>query len=162
MSLDKKFVSSKRRKNASSYGVNVTPVLVPTEDRMRKVLLILGLIACFAGRASATTADTWRENCRSLLDEKSNVDAALCAAYSAGFVDGLNGTHMSTGHAVYRVNFAKDMSVRQVIKVVIAYIDKHPEILHKPISDVFMSAIIEAELLVYTPLDNQPGARVRQ
>lgn len=141
---------------------DTTPVLNPKEDRMRKVLLILGLIACFAGRASATTTDTWRENCRSLLGEKANVDAALCAAYSAGFVDGLNGSHMSTGDAVYRVNFAKDVSVRQVIKVVVTYIDKHPEILHRPISDVFMSAIIEAQLLVYTPLDHQPVAHVRQ
>ena len=31
------------------------------------------------------------------------------------------------------------------------FIDKHPELLHKPAREVFADAVTEAKLLIYTP-----------
>ena len=125
---------------------------------------MLGLIVCFSGRANAqVTVSKYRDICQEYLDGKVSSDAGLCAGFAAGFIEGISGMNLYLDNgSICTVTFADGVTAKQLVKVVVAYIDKHPEILHKSVGAAFVPAIVEAELFVYTPVDKQPVVRARQ
>lgn len=129
---------------------------------MTKVLSILFLVLCFSdgasaqvtGKARQVTASRYRHDCQSKTHK-----ADLCLGYAHGYMDGITGMRVSTDDGtVSKVSF-DGVTTSQVIKVVVAYIDRHPEILRKPISDVFLDAVLEAKLFVFTTEKQQRPCR---
>lgn len=116
---------------------------------MKYTILVLSMLVCFSARANAAvTANEYRENCHQYLDNKDSGQAGLCLGYAAGFMDGVSGAKFTSKGTVYTVSFREGVTAKQVLLAVVAYIDKHPEILHKPIWSVFIDALMESKLLV--------------
>lgn len=116
---------------------------------MKYTILVLSILVCFSARANAAvTANEYRENCHQYLDNKDSGQAGLCLGYAAGFMDGVSGAKFTSKGTVYTVSFREGVTAKQVLLAVVAYIDKHPEILHKPIWSVFIDALMESKLLV--------------
>ena len=119
---------------------------------MKNIILVLTILVCFSGRANAAvTANEYRENCHQYLDNKDSGKAGLCLGYAAGFMDGVSGAKFTSKDTLYTVSFREGVTAKQVLLAVVAYIDKHPEILHKPIWGVFIDALMESNLLVAKP-----------
>lgn len=99
---------------------------------MKYTILVLSILVCFSARANAAvTANEYRENCHQYLDNKDSGQAGLCLGYAAGFMDGVSGAKFTSKGTVYTVSFREGVTAKQVLLAVVAYIDKHPEILHK-------------------------------
>lgn len=123
-----------------------------TRKAMKYTILVLSILVCFSARANAAvTANEYRENCHQYLDNKDSGQAGLCLGYAAGFMDGVSGAKLTSKGTVYTVSFREGVTAKQVLLAVVAYIDKHPEILHKPIWSVFIDALMESKLLVAKP-----------
>lgn len=106
---------------------------------MTKVLSILFLVLCFSDGASAqVTASRYRRL------------TASCVSYAHGYMDGISGMRVGTDDGIVSTLNFDHMTTSQVIRVVVAYIDRHPEILHNPIREVFLDAVVDAKLFVYT------------
>lgn len=119
---------------------------------MKNIILVLSILVCFSARANAAvTANEYRENCHQYLDNKDSGQAGLCLGYAAGFMDGVSGAKFTSKGTVYTVSFREGVTAKQVLLAVVAYIDKHPEILHKPIWSVFIDALMESKLLDAKP-----------
>lgn len=115
---------------------------------MTKVLSILFLVLCFSDGASAqVTASRYRHDCRRL--------SASCVPYARGYMDGISGMRVGTEDGMVSTVSFSGVTPSEVIRVVVAYIDRHPEILRKPISDVFLDAVVDAKLFVYTAEKHQ-------
>ena len=119
---------------------------------MTNIIFVLAILACLSGSANAAaTANEYRENCHQYLDNKDSGKAGLCLGYAAGFMDGVSGAKFTSKDTLYTVSFREGVTAKQVLLAVVAYIDKHPEILHRPIWSVFIDALMESKLLVATP-----------
>ena len=119
---------------------------------MKNIILVLTILVCFSERANAAvTANEYRENCHQYLDNKDSGKAGLCLGYAVGFMDGVSGAKFTSKDKVYTVSLREGVTAKQVLLAVVVYIDKHPEILHKPIWSVFIDALIESKLLVAKP-----------
>ena len=136
----------------AGWRVFVWGCAMRTGRTMRNIIFVLAILVCFSAPANAAvTANEYRENCHQYLDDKDSGKAGLCLGYAAGFMDGVSGAKFTSKDTLYTVSFREGVTAKQVLLAVVAYIDKHPEILHRPIWSVFIDALMESKLLVATP-----------
>lgn len=116
---------------------------------MKKLLLMFGIVALFAGRASAAglTAGDYRDMCES----KDSTNQGFCSGYALGFMQGVDSVEISDQKIVaIKLHFADGVNPQQIWLAVVAYIDKHPEVSNQSVNVVFVRALLAANLLRVT------------
>jgi hypothetical protein len=116
------------------------------------VLVLLFLIAegSAFGLATFTTGDELRENCRYALSDSDAEKATPQGGLCIGFIDGFRQFEVILAAALQSAPNARVMCIpdgvsnRQAIKVVVRYLDQHPESLHKYAGALVFEALSEA------------------
>jgi hypothetical protein len=124
---------------------------------MRKALFAVIILATFA---SVSQAAVPAGKLRDLCTEKDSASVGVCAGYVAGFLDTLDGLdlHFPKGDNM-EVVFADDITVGQLLRVFVKYVNEHPEVENKSANVVLVTSLIEAKLMGFKPI---AGNRVDQ
>ena len=122
---------------------------------MKQLLFLMVLLAGARafGQANYTTGDELRENCKYAVSDSDADHAMARAGFCIGFIDGFQQfeqlVDISQGandaNSSARLICTPDgVTNRQNVKVVVKYLDRHPEFLHKFAALLVLEAMQEA------------------
>lgn len=128
---------------------------------MKKLFVAVGLMLALAGSANAQrSASKLASDCRiavRYMDSSSSAPASDfvsgigCVAYVAGWFDLVaNSTYALDNNKAVNVQFAEGVTVGQIVRVFVKYVDAHPEEENKPAYGVLLNAVVAAHLVVFT------------
>jgi Rap1a immunity proteins len=130
-----------------------------------KLLFATLLLAVFAIPAKAATAGEMMQSCRAFAtpNGKPNttdeaVGAVFCVAYISGYMDGVDGMSLVEDDVVLTIHFANDVTIFQVIRVFVKYMNAHPESENKPVVEILPKSLVEAKIMDFEKTTALPKA----
>ena len=79
-------------------------------------------------------------------------EIGLCDGFVAGWFEATRGMIFKSEDRFYKIGFADDVTVGQIIRVFVVYTQKHPEIENKSGDSGLVDAVSEAKLVTFTPV----------
>jgi hypothetical protein len=130
---------------------------------MRNALLFVVLSLLATSTLFAQKANEMRKNCISLntgMDATPatiNADGAECLGFMEGWEQGVNGLHWVDNKGNDKViSLAGELTISQMSRMFVVYLDKHPEMDNKTTDFVLTKALVEAGMLALTNPPVQP------
>lgn len=133
-----------------AVALDVEVDMMRRRNRTKKLLLMFGILALFAGRTNAAglTAGNYRDMCESKTDQ--GFDQGFCYGYALGFMQGIGSMEIDPKIVAAKLYFADQFTPEQIRLAVVAYVDKHPEVSNQSVNVVFVRALLAANLLRVT------------
>ena len=124
---------------------------------MKQIILVLVMLCSPAiTRGQGVLTNTYKNACQHTVNNDTDMlSRGLCAGYTSGWMDGINGMEITLKGQAYTVIFADKVNAAQVILVAMKYIEQHPESLNKPIAGTFIDALMPAKLIGLKPIERE-------
>jgi Rap1a immunity proteins len=95
------------------------------------------------------------------LSSLDSMNIGQCLGFMSGWLQGVNGLVTVMDDKSYVVSFADGVTVGQMSRVFVLYVEKHPEYDNKPGDFVLSRAMIDAKLLILTLQKSAVSAMVQ-
>lgn len=134
------------------------------KTKLTFILFILFMLSLFSGSAKATlTAGELKHYCEGeaagfiYRSDRPDllVDEASCLSYFAGWMDATNYSIIESNGEFFRITSPSGFLVSQAVRVFYKYVDSHPAIENKPANKIILLALVEAKLIILTPIDKR-------
>ena len=128
-------------------------------SRTLRYLAVVTLFVLFYP-VRAHAAETGQSLLTACEDQQNSQQFGWCVGYIQGHSDALDGSVLATNKGeCYRVSFAENTTVKQLVLVFVKYMHENPEMLNKSADYCVGKALISKGLMIMTEVKTVSAAR---